>query len=87
MVVKFIATKVELLHTVLLLTAVTLALGFTVIVKVIAVPLQFVVFENVGVTVIDAVIGDVPLLTALKVPIFPVPDAANPIEGVLFVQL
>ena len=34
-----------------------------------------------------AVIGVLPLLTAVKDPMLPVPLAANPIPGVLFVQL
>ena len=41
---------------------------------------------NVGVTVIVAVTGDVPLFTALKEAIFPSPLAARPIAGVLFVH-
>ena len=40
-----------------------------------------------GVTVMVAVTGEVPLLTALKEGMFPVPDAASPIPGALFVQL
>lgn len=42
---------------------------------------------KVGVTLIVAVTGAVPLLIALNEPILPVPLAANPIEAVLFVQL
>ena len=86
-VAKLIAGNVVLLHTVLFVIVDTLALGFTIIVKVIGVPLQFVLFVNIGVTVMVAVTGDVPLFTALKAVIFPEPDAANPIEVVLFVQL
>ena len=40
-----------------------------------------------GVTVILAVTGAVPAFVALNEAIFPVPLAANPIDGVLFVQL
>ena len=36
---------------------------------------------------IVAVTGDVPVLTAVKPAMSPVPLANNPIEGVLFVQL
>ena len=79
--------KVVELHTVLFVIVVTLALGFTMIVKVIGVPLQFVLLENIGVTVTVAVTGDDPMFTALKAEIFPEPDAGNPIEVVLFVQL
>ena len=44
-------------------------------------------FVNVGVTVIDATIGVVVLLVAIKVGIFPTPLAAMPIDAALFVQL
>ena len=40
-----------------------------------------------GVTVIVAVTGTKPVLMALKEAIFPEPAAANPMDGVLFVQL
>jgi hypothetical protein len=40
-----------------------------------------------GVTVIVAVTTVVPLLVAIKDAISPVPLAARPIEGLLFVQL
>src|SRR5687768_11665254 len=40
-----------------------------------------------GVTVTVAVTGVVPLLTAVKAAIFPVPLAARPTDVVLFVQL
>ena len=40
----------------------------------------------VGVTIITAVTGDDPLLIAVKAGIFPVPEAVNPMEVVLFVQ-
>ena len=42
---------------------------------------------KVGVTVIVATIGAVVLLVATNVGMFPVPLAAIPIEGALFVQL
>ena len=84
---KLIAASVPPLQTVLFVTVLTLAEGFTSIVKVVAVPAQLVVFAKVGVTVIVAVTGAVPLFVAVNDGKLPVPDAANPIEGVLFVQL
>ena len=42
---------------------------------------------NVGVTVIVATTGAVVILVATKVGILPVPLAAIPIDGALFVQL
>ena len=44
-------------------------------------------FVKVGVTTIVATTGDVPLLVAVKDAIPPVPVAANPIPGLLLVQL
>jgi hypothetical protein len=61
--------------------------GLTVMVKVCGVPEQVGEKPSVGVTVIVAVIGVVPLLVALKVAILPVPLAAKPIAVLLFVQL
>jgi len=40
-----------------------------------------------GVTVIVAVTGAVPVLIAANAGIFPLPDAAKPIDVLLFVQL
>ena len=58
------------------------------IVKVVGVPLQPTdPLVKRGVTVIVAVTGAVPVLTAVKEEMSPVPLANNPIEGVLFVQL
>jgi hypothetical protein len=71
-----------------LATAFTVAVGLTVMVNVIAVPTQLTaLFVNVGVTVIVATTGDVVAFVAVNEGIFPVPLAAIPIEGVLFVQL
>ena len=86
-VVKLIAVNVPPLHTVLFVTVLTLAEGLTSIVKVVDVPAQLVVLAKVGVTVIVAVKGAVPLFIAVNEGKLPVPDAANPIEVVLFVQL
>lgn len=62
--------------------------GFTVMVKVTGVPVQVVPpLVKLGVTVIVAVTGAVPVLVAVNEAILPVPLAARPIEVVLFVQL
>ena len=66
-------------------TVFTVAIGFTVIVNVIGVPVQPLPVD--GVTVIVAVVAFVKLLAVVKVGILPVPAAANPIAGLLFVQL
>lgn len=69
-------------------TGFTVAVGFTVIVNVIAVPTQLTpALVYVGVTVMVATTGAVPALVTTKDPILPEPLAANPIEGVLFTQL
>lgn len=44
-------------------------------------------FVKTGVTLIWAITGLVPLFTALKAAIFPVPEAAKPMEVALLVQL
>ena len=54
-------------------------------VNVIGVPTQPLPVD--GVTVIVAVVAFVKLLAVVKVGILPVPAAANPIAGLLFVQL
>src|SRR5262245_13114909 len=62
--------------------------GLTVIVNVVEAPVQVapaLVYD--GVTTIVAVTGAMPAFVATNDGIFPDPDAANPIEGVLFVQL
>ena len=88
----------ELLNTVIpaeaplqytwLATAFTVPAGFTMIVKVLLVPTQLTPpFTNVGVTVIVAVTGAVPVLVAVNDGIFPAPLAANPMDGALLTQL
>ena len=72
------------LHNVWLLTALTVGVGFTVMVKLVDPPVQ--PLADV-ITVIVAVIGVVPLLMAVKEEISPVPEAAKPILVLLFVQL
>lgn len=67
----------------------TVGVGFTVIVKVLDKPSQSILFTRFlkGVTVIVATIGVVPLLTAVKSGILPVPLAGIPIDGLLFVHV
>ena len=77
-----------LLHTTWLATAFIVAVGFTVMVKVIGVPLQVTPpLVKAGVTVMVAVTGAVVALVAVKLAILPVPLAARPMDGVLLVQL
>ena len=64
--------------------AVTVGLGFTVIVKVTGVPLH--PFAD-GVTVIVEVTGLVPVFVAVNTGIFPEPLAPRPMVVLLFVQL
>jgi hypothetical protein len=73
-----------LLHTVWSEIALTVGVGFTVILKVCAVPEQPL---TVGVTVIVPDIADVPVFFAVKDVILPEPLAASPIDVLLFVQL
>jgi hypothetical protein len=71
-----------------LATAFTVAVGLTVMVNVMVVPVQLTpALVYVGVTTMVAVTGAVVLFTAVNELIFPVPLAAKPIEGVLFAQL
>ena len=68
-------------------TAVTVAVGFTVIVKVIAVPRQVDPFVYEGITVIVAVSGPVVAFVVTKAAILPLPLAPRPMAVLLFVQL
>ena len=63
---------------------ITLGLGFTVIEKFCVGPRQV---SATGVTVMVATTGDDVALAVVKGVIFPVPFAANPMDGVLFIQL
>ena len=66
----------------------TVAVGFTVIVKDFVAPWQlFPPKIKVGVTVIVAVIGAVLMFVAINAKISPDPLAGRPMPGVLFVQL
>tara|TARA_R100000935_G_scaffold42272_3_gene64085 strand:+ start:2717 stop:2974 length:258 start_codon:yes stop_codon:yes gene_type:complete len=61
--------------------------GLTIIVKVFVDPEQLMLpLLKVGVTTIVAVTGLVPEFVAVKEGIFPVPEDANPIEGLVFVH-
>ena len=75
-------------HTAWLAGWFTFGVGLTVMVKVLDEPTQLLPpLVNVGVTVIVAVTGTLLTLVAVNDRILPVPDATNPIDGVLFVQL
>ncbi len=80
---KLIADTDPELQTIISVTSFTDGVGFTVMLKVFAVPLHPVAS---GVTVIVAITGVVPVFIALNVEIFPVPLADSPIDGVLLVQ-
>ena len=83
-----IAVVAVLLHNDWLATALTVAVGFTVIVNVIDVPTQLTPpLVNVGVTVMVAVTGELLVLLAVNVGMFPLPLAARPIDAVLLIQL
>jgi hypothetical protein len=86
-VAKLMAANVDPLQTVLFGTVVTFAEGFTIIVKENGAPLQVIEFVYCGVTVIVAVIGVVPLFTAVNEGVLFTPFPANPIEGAMFTQL
>ena len=72
----------------LLLTGVTVGIGFTVMVKVLEGPVQVTpALVKLGVTTMVATTGNAVALIAVKLAILPVPLAANPIEGLELVQL
>jgi hypothetical protein len=71
-------------HSVWFAIVFTPGVGFTVMVNVCAVPGQPLA---VGVTVTVAATGEVVVFVAVNEAIFPVPDAARPIEGVLLVHV
>lgn len=86
--VKLILAVGELLHTTWLATGSTTGVGLTVMVKLMDGPTQLTpALVNVGVTVMVALTGALLVLVPVKLAILPMPDAANPIETVLFVQL
>jgi hypothetical protein len=66
----------------------TVGVALTVIVKLCTVPEQTtLLFVNTGVTLICAITGLSPLLTALKAAMLPEPDAPSPMDVALLVQL
>ena len=86
--VNVIAVVIAPAHTVWLLTAFTVGIGLTVIVKFLGIPGHVTpAFVNTGVTVMVATTTVVPPLMAVKDAIFPVPLAGKPIDVLLFVQL
>ena len=82
---KTIAAVDALLHNTWFATAFIVAIGLTVIVKVIGAPVQ--PFAVDGVTVIVAVVALVRLLFVVNDGILPLPLAAKPIDGLLFTQV
>jgi hypothetical protein len=72
------------LHTVWLVTADTVGVGFIVMVKICDGPLHV---NADGVTVNVPAIGVVPLLVPVNAGMFPVPDEAIPIEELLLFQV
>ena len=87
-VVNPISGTVAPLHTTLLITLLTCPFGLTMIVNVCVGPLHVLVaYAKCGVTVIVAVTGDVPVLTALNDDMLPVPLAAKPMLVRSFVHV
>ena len=81
--VKLTAVVDELLHIAWLAIAATFGVGFTVMVKSCADPAQL----PDAVTVIVATTTALVVLVAVNAAMFPLPDAARPIDVLLFVQL
>lgn len=85
--VKLNAKTDEPLQTTRLAIESTIGVGLTVIVNVCpAFEQETLPVVIIGVTVIVAVTGEVVVLIAVKDGIFPEPDAAKPIDAVLFIQ-
>jgi hypothetical protein len=85
---KLIAEDVIPSHIGNELTALTVGIGLTVIVKVCGVPKQSTPFKvNFGVTVMVLTIGFGVVLVTVNDGIFPTPEAASPIEVLELVQL
>lgn len=83
---KLIGAVSVLAHNTWSATAFTEGVGFTVIVKLLDVPLQPIVsvgFKICGLTVIMAVTGDDVMFVAVKEGRLPEPKAARPIPGSL----
>ncbi len=87
MVPKITDVVGALLQTTWLVGWITSPVGLTVIVKVFDGPLQLVPpFVKVGVTVIVATTGAVPVFEAVNEAMLPVPEAARPMLVTSFVQ-
>ena len=86
---KMTAVVAEPLQIAWLGTAVTVAVGFTVMEKLLAVPVQLIPpLVNVGVTVMIPLRGAVPVLEAVNAGrLLPVPLVPRPIAGSVLVQL
>jgi hypothetical protein len=82
---KTIAAVDEPLHNTWLATVFTVAIGLTVMVNVMGAPVQPDTIE--GVTVMVAVVALVKLLVVTNDGIFPLPPAANPIDGLLLTHV
>jgi hypothetical protein len=78
------ATVNEIPVQVALAMVLILGVGCTSMVEVLGSPLQPL---DMGVTVMVAVTSTFDVLTAVKEAMLPLPEAASPIEGVLFIQL
>jgi len=83
--VKLITAVGDPLHNTWPVTGFTIGVGFTVMVKVIGVPMQPV--GPTGVTVMVATSGPLVVFVVTNGAISPVPLAARPMAGVLLVQL
>ena len=85
LVAKVIRPLPEVLHSTKSVGSITCAVGLTVMVKVSAGPTQFTEpLAMVGVTVIVALIGEVPALVAVNEAMFPEPLAPRPMAVLLF---
>ena len=75
------------LHNTCGFTALTCAVGFTVIVKTFVEPMHALApLVKVGVTVMVATTGVVPVLRAVKAAMLPVPEAPSPMDGLSLVH-
>ena len=88
LVVPNVTAEVEpALQTTWLEGWITCPVGLTVIVKVLVGPVQLTPpFVNVGVTVIVATTGTIPVLMPVKAAMLPLPEAARPMLVTSFVQ-
>ncbi len=83
-----VTVPVLLLQMTRFVGCITSPVGFTVMLKVFCGPVQLTPpFVKSGATVIVAVIGDVPVFTAVKDGRFPLPDPGSPIPGTELLQV